>query len=640
MATEKRLLYIKTAAPKAPKRRSRAGESPSHLILSSLPRSSWTCNVNEGRVAPFKAAISGEYISMSGYPSLKTARVLNVGSIFALQKKKCDESRPSCTRCREYGQDCHYGPVRPRQRRKVELVRYRGSSLEKTHEMLDSCLGMPPSYADATAQHSDLTLSRFDTINSCVDWDTPQSSFANVDDCQYLGDIPTDPFLTIVGPAGTVSPVLELRVPSFEDFSRDVDERFLMDYFCNTLSHLIVLREEQGNPFQQLVLPLAYNSQAVKGAILALASAHLAAKRGHRLENDEKSIQFHNEAIRNLAKLIEKGHSVNKNELLATIMLTVYYEVLVQRRRSNLVESHLKGAMTIMRNSPSRMDRTSIFLEEAFRFHDVIAALSSGTAPLASENCYSDLDDSPLCRPEQRVSMADGVDALLGLASSLWPVIYRLSGLLALKNRLDDSAARGDVSEVLAVQAKFDAECAVVETSLHEWQPVMPTECAIYDDSNKMTSSAKDKMKELHSIFNNALAYRHSALVYLYRTIYSFPRRQSVVQHHTSVSLAHCKATVLHEGPMGALLWPLFVASCEAISPLDRHSARDTFRAITHRQGMANIDRAWEVVQEVWNRADDADASGTQPPSDGIGMGRKDLWRRVSEDMGVAIVFG
>lgn len=218
--------------------------------------------------------------------------------------------------------------------------------------MIDSCLDFgPPSYAHATTtQHSDLKLLTPDTVSLCIDWDSPESSSIIVDDSQYLGDISAreadsnacvfvsqterlcqtcaDSVLTtVIGSEGSPSQILEFRSPSFVEFSQDSSERFLMNYFCNTLSHLIVLREDQGNPFQQLVLPLARNSQAVKGAIYALASAHLVGKARNSLENDEKSIQFHTEAIRNLAKLIAKGDTVDRNELLATIVLIVYYEV-------------------------------------------------------------------------------------------------------------------------------------------------------------------------------------------------------------------------------------------------------------------------------------------------------------------------
>jgi hypothetical protein len=54
---------------------------------------------------------------------------------------------------------------------------------------------------------------------------------------------------------------------------------------------------------------------------------------------------------------------------------------------------------------------------------------------------------------------------------------------------------------------------------------------------------------------------------------------------------------------------------------------------------MANIDKAWEVLQEVWNRADCADAFDSDATIVS-GQRKKDLWRRVSEDMGMTIVFG
>ena len=125
-----------------------------------------------------------------------------------------------------------------------------------------------------------------------------------------------------------VSPsVIEFSSPIFSEFSHKYQERMLMNHFCNTLSHLIVLREDEGNPFQQLVLPLAHNSSAVQNAMFALAGAHLEAKGVEALQNDERSVHYHNEAICSLAKLIEKGDGTNKNELLATIILLVYYEV-------------------------------------------------------------------------------------------------------------------------------------------------------------------------------------------------------------------------------------------------------------------------------------------------------------------------
>lgn len=131
------------------------------------------------------------------------------------------------------------------------------------------------------------------------------------------------PDLAMMAPCPVSSPLSDFCLPTFSEFSDRPNRRALIDHFCNVLSHLIVFREETGNPFQQLVLPLTRRSSPVAYAILALACAHLE-YRG--VENAEKSLYFHNMAIRGVAQLIENSSKVSRNEILAAIMLLVYYE--------------------------------------------------------------------------------------------------------------------------------------------------------------------------------------------------------------------------------------------------------------------------------------------------------------------------
>lgn len=56
----------------------------------------------------------------------------------------------------------------------------------------------------------------------------------------------------------------------------------------------------------------------------------------------EKSLSFHNRAIQDLTRLIQRDDRVNKNELLAAIMLLVYYEVV-----------SMPAPLLIFGNSPS-----------------------------------------------------------------------------------------------------------------------------------------------------------------------------------------------------------------------------------------------------------------------------------------------
>lgn len=161
--------------------------------------------------------------------------------------------------------------------------------------------------------------------------------------------------------------------------------------------------------------------------------------------------------------------------------------------------------------------------------------------------------------------------------------------------------------------------------------PSSPKEDGVEEDpSSKYNISAEDA--RMQTILNNAEAYRHSAFVYLYRTIHSHSKFHSLVQKHTNLSLIACAnvvglAELYHDGPMSALLWPLFVAACEAETKGDRELATKAFGGTERRQGMQNIMRAWEVVQEVWKRADE-------------GAYEEGNWRGICESKGWNIVFG
>ncbi|KAJ3559793.1 hypothetical protein NPX13_g9487 [Xylaria arbuscula] len=399
------------------------------------------------------------------------------------------------------------------------------------------------------------------------------------------------PELAMIAPCPARSPSLEFYIPAFSEFSDRPNRRALVDHFCNVLSHLIVFREESGNPFQQLVLPLSYSSLPVMNAIYALAGAHLE-NRG--VQNPEESLYFHNEAIQGLSRIIESRVKVDKNELLAAIMLLVYYEVLVQRRRTNIINGHLKGAFAIMCLNQELLTPVGLFLERAFGFYDVITALSLGTPPLSTAPSAGGLlPVPPLDAPA--ASPLTNVDTLLGMATTLWPIMHRLSNLLFTKKELEDAQRMNQVSKVAVLRTEFETTSQAIETALAQWKPCLPPNIAMRDDVlvlHGVEGEEIPEMARLQSILHNALAYRHSAFVYLYRTIYGAE---------------------------------------------DRELARKAFGEIEERQGMTNIEEAWGIIQEVWKRLDllddddDDDAgAGTDP----------DLWRKICAERGVTIVFG
>lgn len=190
-------------------------------------------------------------------------------------------------------------------------------------------------------------------------------------------------------------------------------------------------------------------------------------------------------------------------------------------------------------------------------------------------------------------------------------------------------------TKIAVLKTEFETTAQAIETALTQWQPLTPPNTCVQDGILQSTEGNRiPDRPRLQSIWSNAMAYRHSAFVYLYRTIYGYMPGHSLVQEHAHLSLHHCVETTTHKGPMGALLWPLFVAACEATSSEDRALAGRAFAEIEIRQGMTNIAQAWNVVREVWARLDLASAISDPEAKPA------DLWRRVSAEMDVNIVFG
>ncbi|KAI0804856.1 hypothetical protein GGR55DRAFT_690832 [Xylaria sp. FL0064] len=573
-------------------------------------------------------------------------------------KKKCDEKRPQCSRCNERGVECAYEAVKPRQRRKRDsqsgfkidtslecvslddIYDWEGQAVtpcdSEYFSPLESKLPMPPISHMITDTNDDQNSTSYEAeVDDSSQCQSQQLVRRKSQDIRALSSTRSSslrPELAMIAPCPVGSPSLEFCIPVFSEFSNRPNRRALVDHFCNVLSHLIVFREESGNPFQQLVLPLSHNSSPVMNAIYALAGAHLE-YRG--VQNPEQSLYFHNEAIQGLSRVIESRAKVDKNELLAAIMLLVYYEVLVQRRRTNIINGHLKGAFAIMCLNQDLLSPVGLFLERAFGFYDVITALSLGTPPLSTAPSAGGLlPVPPLDAPP--ASPLTNVDTLLGMATTLWPIMHRLSNLLFTKKELEEAQRMNQVSKVAVLRTEFETTSQAIEAALTQWKPCVPPSIAIRDDVLALSGVEGEEIPEmarLQSILHNALAYRHSALVYLYRTIYGYSPKHKLVQQHSHAALLHCVETTAARGPMGALLWPLFAAACEAINAEDRDLAKKAFSEIEQRQGMTNIEEAWGIIQEVWKRLDSLD-------DDSVMDTNTDLWRNVCAEMGVTIVFG
>jgi hypothetical protein len=326
------LVYAKRAAPKEPKRRSRAGELHRPVLYGITDRRSDERLHTLVRASPPHSDGLANAIAVRRRYSLPSRQVTTSD---ATQKKKCNEARPRCDRCTEKGLVCGYETVKPRKQRRVSFA---GSAQSNGSDS-------PPDNENQwsgqykTATGSENGVDKWE-IESEYQYAEPEAEVGGwhgpLDDVEEI--VRSDPApigamvrsrsqypdLAMIAPSPVPSPLLEFGAPVFMEFTDKKNRRMLVDHFCNVMSHLIVFKEDTGNPFRQLVLPLSHASSPVMNAIFALSSAHLE-YRG--VQNREKSLDFHNRALQGLAKQIEQNDPSNREEVLGAIMLLVYYEV-------------------------------------------------------------------------------------------------------------------------------------------------------------------------------------------------------------------------------------------------------------------------------------------------------------------------
>jgi hypothetical protein len=248
-------------------------------------------------------------------------------------------------------------------------------------------------------------------------------------------------------------------------------------------------------------------------------------------------------------------------------------------------------------------------------FHDVITALSTGTA---AESITQGFQEITLDLSKRHHSPS--IDALLGMTTELWPIIHEISHVMKIQKEVDAVKSLGYNEAATALKTQSDLRANTIETKLKSWKPLKK--------DGTTTPTTEQTIRTSHrvqSIVSNAEAYHHAAFVFFYRNIRSLPRQSPLVQYHAKEALSACLRVVMFEGPMAALLWPLFVGACEAVKVVDREIASTVFRATISKQGFLNISQSWELVQEVWRERDE--------------RARDVSWKEVGQAHGSNLVF-
>ncbi|KAG5354538.1 Transcriptional regulatory protein [Yarrowia sp. B02] len=391
------------------------------------------------------------------------------------------------------------------------------------------------------------------------------------------------------------------------------------------------------NPWRTSLWPLAQHNPVLYHAIAAMTLFHTA--RGN-IDIRREAFSHMRESIQALASGIS---TLQPHVALATTLSLAFAESWDQHITTGML--HLRGSKPLVKGLLAKYDRRLpswlLFLYNSYVYLDVLARLTSSGVPddddvlevgVAGLSGYDsdgqtngDVQDSdingnsraartgnagndpldiapvisadliqlqqqlpdltssppPVIRPHARdmhpPGAADGIDPLLGCAQTLFPVIGKIG---TLANRV----ARFEADESTVSQA------SVLMRLLQQWRPATAVQYFVNDPD-----------WDLKSCLNTAEAYRYAAIIHLVQAVPQVQKESLTVTTQRVLSLLEAIPT--SSRTCTTHIFPLLVAGCEAQGS-QRHFVKRRWDSLAVRLWIGNVDRAVEVMEEVWRQRD------------------------------------
>ncbi|PBP17080.1 C6 finger domain-containing protein [Diplocarpon rosae] len=355
-------------------------------------------------------------------------------------------------------------------------------------------------------------------------------------------------------------------------------EMLMLRFDKQTCGILSVKDGPTENPWRTLIWPLARDSPALYHAIASLTAFHTS-KEKPALRVD--GMEHMRSSIRSLATGIEK---MRADTALATTLVLAFAESWDQHISTGI--EHLRGAKILVNQALISHQKHSLagddlarlrFLCNTWVYMDVIARLTS-----VDEEDSNDFDT--MLAPLDNDVTSNEIDPLMGCASALFPLIGRVANLCRKVRKVKSNS-------IAIISQAMELKEAIVQ-----WSP--PPLLAI--------ERPEDPTSEIQHALQTAEAYRYATLLHLHQAVPEIPS-------WTSAQLAKKVLVYLATVPLSSRLvivqiYPLLAAGCEAYENEDRQWVEERWQSMASRMWIGNIDRCWEVMQEVWARRDAAEA--------------------------------
>lgn len=343
---------------------------------------------------------------------------------------------------------------------------------------------------------------------------------------------------------------------------------------------LCIVDTPTGNPWRQIVWPLAQKHPALYHAVAAMTCfSALPRLRADGLRHLETSVQ-------ELSTSQKDSMSV---EAMATTLLALAMAQTWYYPRSYNGTRHLKKARGLIQAlstsfSTRRADEcpTLQFLTNTWTYMDVLTRIT----------CPDDHSDDCDLKGDQMLAASDpdpglSVDPLMGCANTLFPLIGRVADLVSRVRRSSQ-----EKNSLAIVSTGTELMMAI-----DRWAPSsLPLDLPCTTDT--ITPNASD-------LLQTASAYKWATLLLLCQAVPELPCRLSHPEIARKV-LIFIATVPLSSKAVFFPIFPLMAAGCEPAGAEDRNWVRARWKSLSTFNGSGIADRCLEMTVEVWRRRDEA----------------------------------
>lgn len=466
--------------------------------------------------------------------------------------------------------------------------------------------------------------------------------------------------------------------------------RYLINYFAEVISPVIVAFDSPSNPYRTHILQLAAGSETLQHAISALSASNLRQRRGTGAlstgktdparrssmahlsltdsswlsANSQLSLQDHAReesyhkafSIQSLNSQLANPMVRKDDSILATLLILCLFHICdsgVAKFKTQF--AGVKKLLSLRSQDSSSDSRDTKWFTRMFTWFDAMTATVNNREGQLGEQ---HLDMSALSDDEW------ALENLAGCDGRLFKIISKLGRLNVLsRGQAVDTSPRTvsrpfpvvspysnfdgngwsqvlDDEDIFASKQSFRSKAGGLETQAqfwNEWRDIRnelqtwSLDTSLFDSSSSEASRLSPEQRV--DLANISESFRYSALLYTERLASpTVPSSNANIQVWVQQALAYIKLVKSDV----FLLWPLFITGSECATEEDRKVIRERCLDIQKDSGFLNNYSCLELLEKVWTA--NSPSAGINAVSRTGGFKFSDVMKQESNNEGEYIV--